>query len=498
MKLKTLLEGLKQKKLRLAGNPVISGLAYDSHRVQKGTLFIALPGAKTDGHLYADEAIKQGAVAIAHSRQLPAYRDGVSYIEIENPRAFLSSASAVFFNHPSNRLEMIGVTGTDGKSTTVGFIHQLLELSGVKAGLLSTVYIKSGREIERNPLRQSTPEAPEIHRVLADMVAAGYRCAVVEATSHGLSRKTGRLRDVAFNVGVLTNVSHEHLEFHGSFERYRSDKANLFRQLKGGGSAVLNRDDPSYLYFSSVTRGFVYTYSLESEEADLRSGPIESIDWGSRFFINWRDGKVNCSLPAPGRFNVANLLAATLTVSRCLKIEPGELARHYPLLRLPYGRFKVLSRGQPFRVVVDFAHTPESFRELFSLVKPLTEGNLIAVFGSAGERDTAKRPLQGEIASEFADLIILTDEDPRGEDPMTILEDIAAGIRRQVRGSSLLLEPDRREAMRRAFQAAEKGDTVLLLGKGHEQSIQYADRTMSWNEETVAEDILSEKYRMEG
>ena len=476
----------------MAGNPEIKGLTNDSRSVQRGALFVAVPGTQFDGHMYVDEAIRRGAVAVAHCKPLSTYQGGVSYIETVDSRSFLSAASAHFFGNPSKKIKVIGVTGTDGKSTTAGFIHQLLEMSGVESGLMSTVYFKSGREMERNPSRLSTPEAPAIHKALADMAHGSVSYAVVEATSHGLSAKTARLKDVIFHAGVLTKVTHEHLEFHGSFEQYRNDKANLVRQIHNKGICVLNRDDPSCDFFSAESGCSSFTYGLESDKANLKSDSIEQEEFTTRFLLKWTNKTRDCFLRMPGRFNVANALAACLTVSQCLGIDPVELSSLFPRLKLPLGRLAAIDCGQPYRVIVDFAHTPESFRELFASMRPSTNGKLIVVFGSAGDRDTGKRFLQGKIASELADIVVLTDEDPRSEDPMAILEDIAEGVTKQVRGSALFLEPDRKTAIRKALQIAEKGDTVLCLGKGHERSIQYADGAVAWNEENAVKEILGD------
>lgn len=490
MRLKQLLSKITCRNVRLSKDVEISGLVYDSRNAVDGSVFFAIRGEKTDGHLFIDEAVRKGAAAVVHSSPLSSPEPDVSYFEVENSRAALSAASSYCFGEPSSRLRVIGVTGTDGKSTTVWFIQQLMTALGEKSGFISTVHVQTGDEILRNPFRQSTPEAPEIHRLLGEMVRENRAYAVIEATSHGLSAKTKRLDDVAFDAGVLTNVTHEHLEFHGSFEQYRNDKANLFRRLGKSGAGVLNRDDPNWGYFSSISEAPSFTYSLVSSEADLFADDIKLASDVSRFRIHNAGRSFETRLSVPGRVNIANILASLLTVSRFLHIEMEDLVPLLPGLTILPGRFEEIRLGQPYRVIIDFAHTPGSFRELFSLIRPQTSGRLIAVFGSAGERDTEKRHMQGELACKYADIIILTDEDPRGEDPMKILKEIAGGCGNST--TPLFFQPDRETAIRTALERAMPGDTVLCLGKGHETGIIYADRTVEWNESEVTRRLVKE------
>jgi UDP-N-acetylmuramoyl-L-alanyl-D-glutamate--2,6-diaminopimelate ligase len=486
------------KELRLRGSPEtrVSGLSYDSRRVAAGDLFTALPGLHTDGHRFIEQAIRRGAGAVLHQEELGGYRDGITYLQVPDSRRGMSALAAAFYEYPSRELPVIGVTGTDGKSTTVWLIHQLLESLGNPAGFISTVQMRTADRVTDNPLRQSTPEAPEIHRLLRRMIDAGNKYAVIEATSHGLAARTGRLSEVQFTAGVCTNISHEHLEFHGSFEQYRSDKANLFRSLPKHGFGVVNLNDPSHSYLVEQSGGPVLSYGLENPEADLWAEAVQSDLSGSTFTLRYAGEELSSRLNLPGGYNIENLLAAALTVLRLTAARPADLARAIPELRGVPGRMESVSAGQPFRVIVDYAHTPQSFAKLFPLVRRHTEGRLIAVFGSAGERDLAKRPLQGELAARYADVVVLTDEDPRGEEPSAILEQIAAGCRREDPacrlGETLFVIPDRRQAVTRAFTLARRGDTVLLLGKGHERSIIYAGGPVPWLEAQAAYEILEQ------
>jgi len=507
-------------------DPPIRGLAYDSRRVEPGFLFFAVRGFHTDGHLYIPEALRRGAAGVVHTDSLPpeAERSGSGRpgstmpgpsspgpvsIQVDDTQLALSRVAAAFYGHPSREMTVIGVTGTDGKSTTVRLIHQLLERLDERAGFLSTVQMQTGVEPTDNPLRQSTPESLEIQRILRAMRDGGRETAVLEATSHGLSERTHRLADVDFDVAVLTNVTHEHLEFHGSLEQYRSDKANLFRALgraqapggrtqraSGRGArprfGVVNLDDPNHSLFVESCPRPVFTYSLRDPGADLFADGVTETPAGSTFVLRTAREEAAGELNIPGLFNLENLLAAVLAVSRLLDLPLSRLAPHLAHLRGVQGRMESVDLGQSFRVIVDYAHTPEAFERLFPAVRARTTGRIIAVFGSAGERDTAKRRLQGRVAGEQADIVILADEDPRGEDPAAILEEIAAGCADKRRGVDLFLIADRREAIRKALRAARSGDTVLCLGKGHEKSIIYARESIPWDEVRVTRELLAE------
>ncbi|MCA1949363.1 MAG: UDP-N-acetylmuramoyl-L-alanyl-D-glutamate--2,6-diaminopimelate ligase [Treponema sp.] len=499
---------------------LVTDLQYDSRHIKPGNLYFALPGLHTDGHRYIPQAIERGAAVIVHQYELEKYEPEVIYIQTADSRFAMSPISAIFFHEPSKELGIIGVTGTEGKSTTVFLIYQLLTLAGKKAGFISTVQYRIGEKEEWNPEHQTTPEAPTIHRALAAMRDYGMEYAVVESSSHGLSPRTNRLGDVAFDVGVMTNVTHEHLEFHGTWEQYRSDKANLFRvldkvnhekALRNGplnemglrlpvripSFSVANADDPSYDYFSNATERRTYSYSIHGEDADLSIRSLEGSDQGNNYdvWVRATGETLHVQDKLPGTFNAANVMAALLVVSGLTGIPIADLIPLVPQLRPVRGRMTIVDQGQPFEVIVDYAHTPSSFETVLPPVKKRIEGRggrLISLFGSGGERDREKRPRQGRIAADWSDIVILADEDPRGEDPMALLEEIAAGCPELVRDQELFLIPDRPQAIRKAFRLARPGDVVLLLGKGHENSIIYKDHTMPYDEIGEAEKALAE------
>ncbi len=471
-----------------AENPEITELAYDSREVRPGTLFFALPGLHSDGHSYIPRAVAAGAAAVIHSDRIKAPQPGVAYIRVADSRTAMSPVASAFHDHPSRNLKVIGVTGTDGKSTTVFFIHQLLILSGFKAGFLSTVNFNLGEETQKNYLRQSTPEAVEIHRLLRQMADNGCTHAVVEATSHGLSPRNNRLGDVAFDAAVMTNISHEHLEFHKTLERYVDDKANLFRLTAPQGGGVVNADDPQGPIFRKAARCPVVSYSLKPAGADLWADSIVPKGFSQEIVLGGLGEGRTVTLNQPGRFNAENLMAALLGVSRLTGEPVTRFLPYVSQLQATKGRMVPVEMGQPFTLLVDY---PGSFEKLFPILREQTPGRLIAVFGSAGERDVEKRPIQGQIASRYSDIIVLADEDPRQEAAEAITGQIAAGCIGKVEGETLFVIHDRFEAILHACSLAGQEDTVVLLGKGHEGSIIYADGPREWDEETQARKALA-------
>jgi len=501
-----------------AADPLVTGLEYDSRNVKPGSLFFALKGLHTDGSLYIKDAAARGASVIVHENDEVNKDPNIAYLKVKDARFSMSPVSASFYGFPSSRMLVTGVTGTEGKSTTVCLIWQLLTLLEKKAGFISTVQHCLGSGVLSNSEHQTTPEAPVVQRLLREMADNGCGYAVLEASSHGLSPKTNRLGDIEFCSGVLTNVTHEHLEFHGTWEQYRDDKANLFRALdryapSGAVSfpqpfGVINADDKSSRYFAEATQRRTFMFSSSGGEGDLVIEAIESRAWGNWYtvYIPALNEHIELRDRLPGAFNTGNVLAALLAVSGLLDLPVREIAPLVKKLRPIRGRMTAIDRGQNFEVVVDYAHTPSSFQAIFPPLRSRldkTGGRIISVFGSAGERDTQKRTEQGKIAACYSDIIVLTDEDPRGEKPLDILEEIAGGItaetdsksekhRNFIRDENLFLIPERPLAIRKAFSSARKGDLVLLLGKGHENSIIYSDRVMPFDEIAEAERALAE------
>jgi UDP-N-acetylmuramoyl-L-alanyl-D-glutamate--2,6-diaminopimelate ligase len=480
----------------------ITDVTMDSRTARPGTLFVALGGQHVDGHEFVAEVVRAGAVAIVAERATPGV--AVPQILVHASRPALALAAAWFNGYPSRRLGVAGITGTDGKTTTAFLVRSMLEGAGGQTGLLGTISVIAGGVDRGNPGRSTTPEAPELQAHLRAMVESGDEYAVIESTSHGLAQD--RVGEVAYDVGVMTNVTHEHLEFHRTHEAYRAAKRRLFERLevslanpdKGWPkTGVINADDRWADEFAAAARGAgarVLTYGT-SGRADIRAERIDEDQTGMRMEVvtpRWR-GPLRVRLA--GRFNVYNALAA-VGVGEVFQLDPPRLRAGIESLAGVPGRMERVEAGQPFRVIVDYAHTPDSLAKVLDNLAPLAAaggGGLIAVFGSAGDRDRLKRPMMGRVAAERCRLVVVTDEDPRSEDREAIIAEIADGAEAlgRRRGSDLLLIPDRTEAIRAAVEAARPGDVVLLAGKGHERTIEMADGAIPWHEPGVARAALA-------
>ena len=474
----------------------VTQICYDSRRAQPGALFVAQPGVHVDGHRFIDGAVAAGSVAVVHSRELSHYAAGVTYLQVTDPAAALSRAAACFHGHPSRELTVVGVTGTNGKSTTAWWIYHLLRSLQVPVGLISTVGADYGAGLGANPEHVTTPLAVETHAALRAMVDCGLEMAVVEASSWGLAPGSKRLADVCFEIGVITNFSHDHLELHGSAAAYLEAKLTLFRGLRGRHAfAVAPPQLAAQVRAVATVPVHVYGRGQDQRSGGATATALHEPDGdaaqaGDVDFLLHLDGEVaRCTLAAPGAFNLDNCLAAASVVARWCRRRAADLVAPIAALRLPPGHMEEVDCGQPFRVVVDYAHTPEAFRVTLSYLAGQARhagGRVIAVFGSAGERDLAKRPQQGRIACQYAELVVLTDEDCRGEDPLAILHQIAAGCPRRTLGVDLVLEVEREAAIACAVAAARPRDVVVLLGKGHEASIIGPGGPRPWDERAAA------------
>ena len=495
MPLEYLVSILSPLSIRGDKKKTISSIASNSNHVSPGALFFALGGIHVDGHQYIDSAICRGAQAIMHSKALATYQPGITYIQVYNTRRALSRVSSAFYQHPSKKLTAIGVTGTDGKSTTVSLIRQLLEQAGAPTGIISTTTFNIGGEEKMNQLRQSTPEAPYIHAMLREMVDKKQGHVVIEATSHGLSPINCRLADVEFDVAVFTNLSSEHLEFHGSIENYREDKTRLFRMMakskNSGAFGVVNEDDAAREHFvRAAGRRKVLRYSIQSQNVDVSATRLIAKPNGTEFLLHTPGRTTPSGIRLPGLYNVENTLAALCAVAELKGMSVHEFASKLPELQGVRGRMETIRGNMGFHVLVDYAHSPGSFEKILPFLKTLCTGRLILVFGSGGERDLEKRPRQGALAAKYADMVFLSDEDPRGENPEKILKDIARGAATMAPGENLFLIPDRRQAIFQALMHARKGDLVAALGKGHEGSIIYANHVLPWDEAEVCREAL--------
>ena len=492
MKLGALLEATKIAVPEGAAAVDVRQIAYDSRRVKDGALFVAIPGFHRDGHAFAQEAVAKGAVAVVAEHPIDVR---VPVAVVPDARTALADIAAEFFDHPTRRLKLAAVTGTDGKTTTVHLVSDVLEASGARTGFATTVDFKVADHEWENETRQSTQEAVEVQEFFAELLVAGGTWGVLEATSHALALR--KLRGTDVDIAVFTNLTPEHLDFHGTLQKYLEAKGELFTLLatsadKGvAKAAVLNGDDRHWRYLADRAEGArIFTYGVEAL-CDVQGTILASDASGSRLGIASGGQSVELTLPLVGRFNVHNALAAAATglaAGGTLQQARDALAQ----ARAVRGRMERVECGQPFSVIVDYAHTPESLDKVLGLLRPLTKGKLIAVFGSAGERDRAKRPALAEIAAKHADLFVITQEDPRLEDPATILEEIERGAIEagKHRGTDYLVIDDRREAVSEAIRRAAPNDTVVLAGKGHEGSIIVGEEKRPYDEAAVARTAL--------
>lgn len=481
---------------------LISGVTHDSRQVVEGSLFVALSGGGSDGHRYIPDALERGAAVIVGEQAISGLP--VPYFQATDSRAALGRLAAAFYDYPARRLTVIGVTGTDGKTTTAAIIYHILRAAGLRAGMISTVNAVIGDDVLDTGFHVTTPEAPDVQRYLAQMAAAQLSHVVLEATSHGLAQ--GRVEACEFDLAAVTNITHEHLDYHGSYENYRAAKGKLFAMLSETApksfrpprGAALNLDDSSYPYLAELTHVPVINYGLQSG-AQVTA---QEINWGRdgvRFTAHGVDRnlapfEIALYSSLAGEFNISNLLAA-VTVTRALMLLDDEAVRQgiATLSGVP-GRMERIDLGQDFTAIVDFAHTPNALLRALQAARSMTSGRLIVVFGSAGLRDRQKRRMMAETAQQFADISILTAEDPRTESLAGILEEMAAGAvsKGGVEGQSFYRRPDRRDALRLAVQMARPGDLVMACGKGHEQSMCFGATEYLWDDRTALRAALAE------
>jgi UDP-N-acetylmuramoyl-L-alanyl-D-glutamate--2,6-diaminopimelate ligase len=470
---------------RVIGIPAgeVTALTTHSEEVTPGSVFFALSGQVHDGWTFVPDAVERGAVAIVSERESADV--DVPQLIVANARYAVADAADAWFGRPSERLRVVGITGTDGKSTTAFLSLAVLLAAGRQPGLVGTVDTRIGDVQTASTSRTTTPEALELQSLLADMIEAGNDSAIIEATSHGLAQS--RTRNCRFRVGVVTTITSEHLEFHGTVEAYRDAKAMLVQEAP---IAVLNADDDNFAFLTQRAAGTVISYGIETD-ADLRATALDLGPHGSRFHVAGPRWEGSVSLQLPARFNVSNALAA-LALAEAEDLDPEQAAAALAGVPGVPGRMERIDLGQPFGVVVDYAHTADSLAKVLRELRPLAAGRLIVVFGSAGDRDRTKRAPMGQVAGELADVVVVTDEDPRTEAPWEVNEEIAKGARSagaRDRETMWIID-DRRAAIAHALRLAEPGDVVLLAGKGHEPSIIYGDDRRWWDEREVARQEL--------
>jgi UDP-N-acetylmuramoyl-L-alanyl-D-glutamate--2,6-diaminopimelate ligase len=488
VKLQALLARLPAARVTGDASVEIGEVTHDSRRAASGSLFVAIRGLVTDGNQFVDQARKKGAAAVVS--ELPP-RDGGPWVEVADARLALALLSAAALGDPADKLSLVGVTGTNGKTTTTHLIDAVLRAAGEKVGLVGTVHYRIGDRL--TTAVRTTPESSDLQALFREMVDAGCRRAVLEVSSHSLDLK--RVAGCRFAVAVFTNLTRDHLDFHGDMDRYFEAKRRLFETLlREDGRAIINADDDRAAELVAASRAPVWTYGLASanegarERPDLHASDLHLSLEGSRFKVRTPLGPVEIHSPLLGRFNVSNLLAA-LGATLALGI-PREVAAS-GLASLPGvpGRLERVNAGQDFAVIVDYAHTDDALKNLLETVRELGPRRIITVFGCGGDRDRTKRPLMGAVASRLSDSVIVTSDNPRSEPPEAIIEEVRRGMLAG-RGAEVLSIVDRREAIARALEMARPGEAVVIAGKGHETSQTLRDRTIPFDDRQIVRDIL--------
>jgi UDP-N-acetylmuramoyl-L-alanyl-D-glutamate--2,6-diaminopimelate ligase len=477
--------------LSQSGNPDVTSVEYDSRRVKPGSLFVAMKGETSDGNRFIDQAIKSGAVAIVTDSPAEQSREGVAWALVPHGRRALARISENFYKHPAERVAMIGITGTNGKSTTAFLVESILTAAGRKSALIGTIeYHVAGRVY---PAPHTTPEALELARILSEAVGQGVGDAVTEVSSHALAQE--RVYGVPFDVAVFTNLTRDHLDYHGTMSEYFESKRVLFAGCGTDAprAAVTNLDDEygeKLVGFSRKRSSVVLTYGWD--KGDFHAEKVDITSRGTRFDLATPEEKIAIFSPLIGRVNVYNILAASAACfARGCKSK--EIAAGVASLQHVPGRFQRVDCGQPFTVVVDYAHTDDALRNLTSLAREFVSrgggsGRVITLFGCGGDRDRAKRPLMGEAAGKGSDFVVLTSDNPRSEDPLAVINDALVGL--QKTGTKYTVQVDRRKAIALAIGEAGPGDIVLLAGKGHEKVQVTREGSVPFDDVEVAREVL--------
>jgi UDP-N-acetylmuramoyl-L-alanyl-D-glutamate--2,6-diaminopimelate ligase len=475
-----------------SGQAAITGVSYDSRTVTPGHVFVALKGVKVDGAKFVRQAVERGAVAIVSEQPI----DGipVPVLQVGDARLALAELAADFHGHPSEKMRVVGITGTNGKTTTAHLVASIFEAGGIKCGLIGTISYRIGKE-ERESTH-TTPEAPDVQQLLHDMVDRSCGACAMEASSHALALK--RVDAMTFSAGVFTNLTRDHLDFHADMENYFRAKRRLFEILPPGAPALINIDDPKGQAIAEASLRPV-TYAI-NRPADITPGPLSfSID-GLSFDIRTPRGTVRARSKLVGRPNVYNMLAAVSTAV-ALDLPFDAIERGLQMLEAVPGRFEVVSSPKDgITVVVDYAHTDDALRNLLETARPMARGRLITLFGCGGDRDRTKRPLMGAVASRMSDVLVITSDNPRHEDPDEIIQDILRGITVDTRreDAPTFTIADRRAAIAKAIEVARPGDLVLVAGKGHEKYQVLGDEHVPFDDVEIAREFLKRRRTNSG
>jgi UDP-N-acetylmuramoyl-L-alanyl-D-glutamate--2,6-diaminopimelate ligase len=475
--------------MKLAALPGIDirGLAYDSRQVKPGDVFIALKGLKAAGADFAADAIRRGAVALVSERATDE-ETAVPWVIVPDARSAMASLAAELYGHPSRSMQVVGITGTNGKTTTAYLLRAVFESAGRKCGLLGTVAYSIGDQ--ELPAGRTTPEAPDVQRMFRQMVDAGCLACLMEVSSHALALR--RVDDTVFAAAVFTNLTRDHLDYHGNMESYFAAKKRLFDMLPPGAPAVINVDDPRGDSLRKAVSAPV-TYAI-TKPADVTPGPLTLTFEGLEFDARTPKGDVHVKSRLVGRPNVSNILAA-VAVATALDVPPGAIEDGLGRLGGVPGRFELVSSAKDdIAVVIDYAHTDDALKNLLETARPLASRRVITVFGCGGDRDRTKRPLMGAVAARLSEVVVMTSDNPRTEDPTRIIEEIKRGIPPvSDRGAATFAIVDRKEAIQFAIKKAEPGDLVLLVGKGHEQTQTIGSDQLPFDEAAIARAALERR-----
>ena len=485
---------------------MVTSIEFDSRNIKSGSIFVALVGNNVDGHKYVTQSVEKGASAVFGTQPIEIWNNlQVPYFQVEDTRKALAYLSAAFFEYPARSMTIIGVTGTDGKTTTSNLIYQILKTAGLKVGMISTVNAQIGEEILDTGFHVTTPEAPSIQFYLRKMKDAGITHVILETTSHGLAQ--GRVIGCEFDIGVVTNITHEHLDFHGSYTNYLAAKARLFEMLletdeKKAGNirlAIINKDDISYEYLSNAIKTKTIVYSVDSS-ADIWAEDIRYHHNGIVFVARSKNFRIAIQCNISGEFNVSNSLAALAVSIFGLGISPDIAAIGISALESVPGRMQQINMGQKFQAIVDFAHTPNALEKALVAARKLTDGRIIAIFGSAGLRDKEKRRMMAAVSAKFADVTIITAEDPRTENLIDILAEMRDEAIRNgaVLNHNLFIVPDRGNAILQGVLIARDDDLVISCGKGHEQSMCFGEIEYPWDDRTAMQAALAQLLKITG
>lgn len=492
MLLSELIAPISEKYLHSESDVDITSIAYDSRHVKPGALFVCIRGERFDGNAFATDAIHRGAGAVMTDsrRQTEELRSRVAVVEVPDARAVLSTIANQFYDHPSRRMKLVGVTGTKGKTTTTYLVEGILHAAGFPTGVIGTLGAKlRGANIHQD---RTTPESVDLQELLSCMVNQGITAAAMEVSSHALVK--GRTEGCEYDVGVFTNLGHDHLDFHHTPEEYLKAKITLFdrypqrtdKQFVG----VINIDDSMGKTVCESTKGRVLTFGMKNP-ADITATDVEAGANGVRFTANTSSGSFDVDLRLPGIFNVYNALAA-IGAAIALGVSTEEIKNGLEYVKSVPGRFESVDCGQDFGVIVDFAHTPDSLENVLRAAREVTKRRLVTVFGCGGDRDKSKRPVMGRIGAELSDWCIITSDNPRTEDPDSIVKEIVAGIGEHTgRVESIT---DRRSAIEHALNIARAGDVVVLAGKGHETYQIFRERTIHFDDREVVREVLGQAH----